>query len=189
MRKCARAWQGCHLARARTRSGADRTGRPSVTPLKTRLNRPTGSAAGWMPGMCDFLPCSSAHFAAKGMSVRRPTALRCRKIGACLDEKPAPFRPQRLSAGAATPKSLDHDDFGLDQSKVMNVIDFIKCRAGCGRKTGFHFSSSRSSIGRSAHLHRPHPIHMMASEALYSPERLRPALFVRKIGRCLNRSK
>jgi hypothetical protein len=37
------------------------------------------------------------------------------------------------------PALLDRDDFGLNQSKIMN-----ESRAGSGRKTSFHFSLSRS---------------------------------------------
>jgi hypothetical protein len=42
--------------------------------------------------------------------------------------------------------ALDHDDFGSIRSKIMNVIDSNILRAGCGRKTATHFSSSRSDF-------------------------------------------
>ena len=42
-------------------------------------------------------------------------------------------------------RTADHGDFGLNQSKIMNVINSSRrVRAGCGRKTASHFSSSRS---------------------------------------------
>jgi hypothetical protein len=39
---------------------------------------------------------------------------------------------------------LDHNDLGSNRSKVIKPDRFQKLSAGCGRKTGFHFSSSRS---------------------------------------------
>jgi len=44
-------------------------------------------------------------------------------------------------------QALDHDEIGLNQSIIMKNYErdrFLKYRAGCGRKTGVHFSPSRS---------------------------------------------
>ena len=52
-----------------------------------------------------------------------------------------------VGAGAALSSSgraQDHDDFGSNQTTIMNVIDSKSFQVECGRKSGSHFSSSRS---------------------------------------------
>jgi len=45
----------------------------------------------------------------------------------------------------------DHDDFGLTQSKILNVIDSNSLERDAGGNTGVHYSSSRSrGAGRRA---------------------------------------
>jgi hypothetical protein len=41
---------------------------------------------------------------------------------------------------------LDHNDFGLYQSKIMNVIGSKSLERDAGGKTGCRFSSSRSRV-------------------------------------------